>query len=222
MNHAAKYPSRCFGVVLSLFLLLAISVSQATLADRNCCPAGNLTFPAGSSDDVARKAAEFLIKAEAAPAHPCWPGGTSGVTLGVGRDAGYHSRAELHETWAELSTPALARLDSAAGKNVVKPRRLSRSCARSGYCALFQSRFSTDPSPMIIIRCSSSSFAVSSDCRPKRRSFSFPSFSIAAHQWGTIPIGLRQKRWTGGLRCDGCKTMSSARISTRFTSIWAQ
>jgi hypothetical protein len=28
MNHAAKYPSRCFGVVLSLFLLLAISVSR--------------------------------------------------------------------------------------------------------------------------------------------------------------------------------------------------
>jgi hypothetical protein len=44
MNHAAKYPSRCFGVVLSLFLLLAISVSQATLADRNMLPRRKSNF----------------------------------------------------------------------------------------------------------------------------------------------------------------------------------
>ncbi len=65
---------------------------------------------------MARKAAEFLIKAEAVPAHPYWPGGTSGVTLGVGWDAGYHSRAALRETWAMLGAPALALLDGAAGK----------------------------------------------------------------------------------------------------------
>jgi hypothetical protein len=45
-------------------------------------------FPRRFPDDVTRKAAEFLIKAEAVPPHPYWPGGTSGVTLGVGWDAG--------------------------------------------------------------------------------------------------------------------------------------
>src|SRR2546426_317968 len=36
--------------------------------------------------------------------------------LGVGWDAGYHSRAELKEMWAALGPDVLARLEEAAGK----------------------------------------------------------------------------------------------------------
>ena len=211
MNNPAKCLSRCLAVALSLFLFPASGVAQTTAADNNCWPAGNLTFPAGSRDDVARKAAEFLIKAEAVTAHPYWPGGTSGVTLGVGWDAGYHSRAELRATWAMLGAPALALLDSAAGKKGREAQALIPSCARSTYRALFQSRFSTAPSQTIIIRWSSNSFQGLNDCRRKPRSSSFPSSLIAARRWGTIPIGRPPKKWTGALRCGGCKLTSRAR-----------
>jgi hypothetical protein len=125
VNSPAKCLSRCLGVAFSLFLFPATGVAQTMAADNNCWAAGNLTFPAGSRDDVARKAAEFLIKAEAVPAHPYWPGGTSGVTLGVGWDTGYHSRAALRETWGALGAPALALLDSAAGKKGREAQALS-------------------------------------------------------------------------------------------------
>jgi hypothetical protein len=116
MNNALTIYLRCFGIALGLILIAAGSIRQTLAADDKCWPPGSLIFPAGSRDDVTRKAAEFLIKAEAVPPHPYWPGGTSGVTLGVGWDAGYHSRAELRETWAVLGVDALALLDGAAGK----------------------------------------------------------------------------------------------------------
>jgi hypothetical protein len=97
-------------------MLISAGCLHTSAADDKCWPAGNLVFPAGSRDDVIRKAAAFLIKAEAVAPHPYWPGGTSGVTLGVGWDAGYHSRAELRETWAALGADTLALLDGAAGK----------------------------------------------------------------------------------------------------------
>jgi hypothetical protein len=50
------------------------------------------------------------------PVHPYWPKGKSGVTLGVGWDAGYHSNTELRETWAALGEDATSRLSNAAGK----------------------------------------------------------------------------------------------------------
>jgi hypothetical protein len=107
---------RYLTVAVSAMLISAGRFRQTSAADEKCWPAANLVFPAGSRDDVTRKAAEFLIKAEAVPLHPYWPGGTSGVTLGVGWDTGYHSRTELRETWAALGTDALALLASAAGK----------------------------------------------------------------------------------------------------------
>ncbi len=107
---------RYLAVAVGAILISAGFFHPASAADDKCWPPGNLTFPAGSRDDVTRKAAEFLVKSEAVPPHPYWPGGTSGVTLGVGWDAGYHSRMELRETWAALGADALALLDSAAGK----------------------------------------------------------------------------------------------------------
>jgi len=116
MNIVLTFCLRCLGLALGVILFSAGGLRGTLAADDKCWPPGNLSFPAGSRDDVTRKAAEFLIKAEAVPPHPYWPGGTSGVTLGVGWDAGYHSRAELRETWAALGADALALLDGAAGK----------------------------------------------------------------------------------------------------------
>jgi hypothetical protein len=97
-------------------LIWVVVVGQSLATDERCWPVRNITFQAGSQEEVAKKAADFLIKVEDVPQHPYWPQGTSGVTLGVGWDAGYHSRAELREMWAALGPDVLARLEEAAGK----------------------------------------------------------------------------------------------------------
>ena len=95
--------------------VILIPIVGPLAAEDNCWPVRNVVFPAGSREDVANRAAEFLIKAEDVPQHPYWPQGTSGVTLGVGWDAGYHSRSEMRETWAELGEDTVARLEEAVG-----------------------------------------------------------------------------------------------------------
>jgi len=84
-------------------------------ADTNCWPVGNLVFPPGSQEVVAKRTAEFLIKAEDVPLHPYWPKGLSGITIGVGWDLGHHSRDELRKTWAELGQDKLTALEAAVG-----------------------------------------------------------------------------------------------------------
>ena len=61
---------RCLAVALTAILISAGGVRQTLAADDKCWPPGHLIFPAGSREDVTRKAAEFLIKAEAVPPHP--------------------------------------------------------------------------------------------------------------------------------------------------------
>jgi hypothetical protein len=85
---------RCVAVIM-----IAARVSSA--ADESCWPVRNLTFSAGSREDVAKMAADFLIKLEDVPQHPYWPQGASGVTLGVGWDVGYHSLSRLLKNRAE-------------------------------------------------------------------------------------------------------------------------
>jgi hypothetical protein len=97
-------------------LIWLVLVGESLATDEKCWAVRNITFQAGSEEEVAKKAADFLIKVEDVPQHPYWPQGTSGVTLGVGWDAGYHSLAELKETWAALGPDVLARLEEAAGK----------------------------------------------------------------------------------------------------------
>src|SRR5712691_12910257 len=106
---AATVFSRALAVIGTggVILISAVEVRPPLAADDTCWPR-NLTFPAGSQEDVAKMAADFLIKVEDVPQHPYWPQSTSGVTLGVGWDAGYHSRTELRETWAALGADTLA------------------------------------------------------------------------------------------------------------------
>ena len=51
-----------------------------------------------------------------AEVHPDWPGGASGVTIGIGFDCGYSTSAEIGAAWADLLTPAsVAALQAVAG-----------------------------------------------------------------------------------------------------------
>jgi hypothetical protein len=102
------------GATLAVLLLLALpALSQVTSSVAKCAP---LSLPVGSQAEVVAKSATFLTKVETVQVHPYWPGGISGVTLGIGWDLGYHDASELHHEWASLGTTALEWLDIAAGK----------------------------------------------------------------------------------------------------------
>ena len=47
--------------------------------------------------------------------HPEWPGGASGVTVGVGYDCGYNTKAQIASDWAHLGNERIAALQSTAG-----------------------------------------------------------------------------------------------------------
>src|SRR5262249_35754998 len=59
---------------------------------------------------------EFLVQWESVDEVPDWPGGNSGVTWGVGWDAGQHSRSQLESDWEELDDDVLTRLAKMIGK----------------------------------------------------------------------------------------------------------
>jgi hypothetical protein len=75
-----------------------------------CWTTGTLTFAAGNREAVLERSADFLIKAEDLPTHPYWPGGESGITIGVGWDLGQHSESELLRAWATLDLTTLGQL----------------------------------------------------------------------------------------------------------------
>ena len=47
--------------------------------------------------------------------HPIWPGGASGVTIGIGYDLGYASVDQISQDWNELSSSTLIKIQSYAG-----------------------------------------------------------------------------------------------------------
>jgi len=47
---------------------------------------------------------------------PTWPGGASGVTVGIGYDLGYASPVQIEQDWIALPLPIITRLQSYAGK----------------------------------------------------------------------------------------------------------
>ena len=47
--------------------------------------------------------------------HPDWPGGASGVTIGVGYDCGYDTAAQIGADWIALPSAARASLQECAG-----------------------------------------------------------------------------------------------------------
>jgi len=106
-----RYP-RCLLAIAVLPLLLRPCAAE----EAPCWREGGPSLVAGSMDAVIATASRFLVKAEAVPPHPYWPGGSSGVTLGVGWDVGYHTPDAIADTWKDLGPDRVAQLQRAAGK----------------------------------------------------------------------------------------------------------
>jgi hypothetical protein len=100
---------------VSLIPLLAF-VGPPASADTACWQRVPPPVEAGDRAQVIRSALEFLEREEQVPAHPYWPGGRSGITIGVGWDLGQHSSQALEETWKGLTTVDIGRLRTAAGQ----------------------------------------------------------------------------------------------------------
>ncbi|MFA6151396.1 MAG: hypothetical protein WC716_08750 [Chitinophagaceae bacterium] len=81
-------------------------------------------MPAGSSLRVSKKSLAMLVAFEVSSKaqyekkyqKPIWPGGESGVTIGIGYDLGFNTKAAIAAAWGHfVSASDLAILQSAAG-----------------------------------------------------------------------------------------------------------
>lgn len=82
-------------------------------------------IPAGASLAVSAKSLNMIIEFEVSSKEqymlqyqtPTWPGGDSGVTIGIGYDLGYYSAQQITDAWSTYVTPAhLQLLLSVKGK----------------------------------------------------------------------------------------------------------
>ncbi len=78
---------------------------------------------------ISQKAFDFIIKAEVSSQsvydkrykYPTWPGGYSGVTIGIGFDCGYSSKKYFYSVWSEyLKENELIALSATCGMKGVK------------------------------------------------------------------------------------------------------
>ena len=81
--------------------------------------------PVGASMVISAKSLDLIVNAEVTSKEvytqkyqsPIWPGGDSGVTVGIGFDCGYCSKQELADAWGTtLSAAQLSLLQSTCGK----------------------------------------------------------------------------------------------------------
>jgi hypothetical protein len=81
-------------------------------------------LPAGTSIRVSRRSMDMLIGFEVSSEaqynrsyqKPIWPGGESGVTVGIGYDLGFNNRATIAAAWKDFVSPStLSMLQSVAG-----------------------------------------------------------------------------------------------------------
>ena len=74
------------------------------------------------------RALELIFKFEGFDQPSAWPGGGSGVTLGIGYDLGFHTRDEFFSDWGpHLSPGFMTRLVKALGKTGAAAKKLARS-----------------------------------------------------------------------------------------------
>lgn len=101
-----------------------LSLFAASAIHGDSIPAGPLRISPESKEVIV----EFETGGQAyyrkALAKPSWPGGASGVTVGIGYDVGYNQRAQVIADWQALSESQRNALASAAGVKGVaaKPR----------------------------------------------------------------------------------------------------
>lgn len=83
------------------------------------------TIPVGASMAISAKALNLIVNAEVTSKEvyaqkyqsPIWPGGDSGITVGIGFDCGYCTKQELATAWGAYLSPAqLTLLQSTCGK----------------------------------------------------------------------------------------------------------
>jgi hypothetical protein len=97
----------------------------------------NITVrPADSSLECSRTSLEEIVKFEVSSKpfyekklqRPVWPGGESGVTIGIGYDLGMTSRAQIHADWdGEIDDADLAALLVAQGITGEPAKKLAHS-----------------------------------------------------------------------------------------------
>ena len=88
-----------------------------------------LSFSSSSGEVQApERALELIFKFEGFDHPGAWPGGGSGVTLGIGYDLGFYTRDEFFSDWgAHLSSEIMTRLVKAIGKTGAAAKNLARS-----------------------------------------------------------------------------------------------
>jgi hypothetical protein len=87
-----------------------------------------MSFQAGDKREVLRQAVDFLVAEENIPLHPYWPGGLSGITLGVGWDAGHHRKDELAAAWGPCRRQFSERLPTSRAS--IMPSQCNIKCVR--------------------------------------------------------------------------------------------
>lgn len=112
----ARFTRRGVLSVCVFFLSIYASAQQGPAVSAKCWSTTSITFPAGSLNDVLEAATDFLINAEKLPTYPYWPGGRSGITIGVGWDLGQPSEADFRRVWHSLDEDSITRLSVAARK----------------------------------------------------------------------------------------------------------
>jgi hypothetical protein len=120
-----------------------------------CWPTRTLSFAAGTREAVLKHSADFLVAAEDLPAHPYWPGGESGITIGVGWDLGQHSESEFLRSWAGLELATLRQLKAAIHKRghaaeVVVPQLKAIDLPRNLSLSVFRSSLEDSYYPMTL------------------------------------------------------------------------
>lgn len=105
--------------LLLIFSSLICLGSLSVLADIS---AGPLAISPESKDMIVHFETGGKAYYEKALSKPSWPGGASGVTIGIGYDVGYNTAGQIRSDWADLPANQLTALAGAAGVKGVAAR----------------------------------------------------------------------------------------------------
>jgi hypothetical protein len=82
--------------------------------------------PADFDDPMSPKSVALILESEGLDQPSRWPGGASGITIGVGYDLGYYSESEFRRDWAGILTEdEMNRLSAAIGKTGSSARAMA-------------------------------------------------------------------------------------------------
>lgn len=100
--------------------------TSASGADIREIPAGPLLISEVSRDLIIEFETGGKSYYESRLQHPTWPGGASGVTIGLGYDVGYNTRSQVLADWRSLPSSHAEAIASASGvKGVAAKTRAS-------------------------------------------------------------------------------------------------